>query len=184
MALQLPLHVGGQVRTPPPSCSLTVHPDRPAESLPTLTYRHPTTTVTTGTYRTIHSAGVQRKSSWLFSELSAWMCCVSYSVSLMLIWDHCVAGPPASLHLCLLSSFSCHLRRLLLFTHRCPLPVLLFLSRYFHCIHAHHPPSFICSQEGRSSTQVCSLSREPCLLIKRYLSLERICCIWFITSLA
>lgn len=30
-----------------------------AESLPTLTHRHPNTTVTTGTYRGIHSTGVQ-----------------------------------------------------------------------------------------------------------------------------
>lgn len=123
--------------TAPPTCRGTgTHPAtfmqphstsrQAAESLPTLTYRHPTTTVTTGTYRTIHSAGVQRKSSWLFSELSAWMCCVSYSVSLMLIWDHCVQAP---LLLCI---FVCLAHSLAICAASCcSLTGVLFLSSSF-----------------------------------------------------
>lgn len=75
-----PYMSGDRYAPPPPSLQPHSTPRQAAAGPPTLTHRHPIKTS-----RTTHSAGVQRKSSWLFLDFSAWMCCLSYCVSLMLI---------------------------------------------------------------------------------------------------
>lgn len=96
----------------------------------------------------------------LFSDLSAWMCCVSNNVSLT---ETTVLQAPLLLYI-----FVCLAHNLTICItvfHRSFTSFLIssclhisfpfFPSDLFH---AAHPPSFICSQEGRGSMQVCSLN--------------------------
>lgn len=175
-------YVSGDRYAPlPPPCSLTAHPRQTNKKKNTKRQpsRSHTQTPHEQAEQKYYWAGVGTKSRFFLHGL----CLESYNLPLTALRDHCVAGPPLlPLHLCLLCVFSCHLHRLILPTHRFPLlPVSLSLrfpsSSPSFPSHTHRPPSFIRSQEGRSSMQVCS--RQPCSPIRRYLVLERICRISF-----
>lgn len=112
--------------TAPPTCrgtgthpatshSLTVHPDRWHKVYP---------------YSCTHAdQNIQQvhKKNPGFRSFSAWTCCVSNNVSLTLIWDHCVAGPPwlLCIFVCLAHTFAISTAS------RCSLTGCLFLSPSF-----------------------------------------------------
>lgn len=103
---------------------------------------------------------IQRR---LTTQLSAWEC---WSNSSLTRFEPAVAGPASSPRLCMLNSYSSHLSCLPFITHPSPLSVFLFM--FILSFSRHHPPSSMCSQEGRSVMQVCSSCHEVCLQTERY----------------
>lgn len=177
MALQLPLHVGGQVRTTATFITASQHTQTGG--------RRPTDTHTQTPNQNFQNNTFSRCSKKI--KLAVFRLFRMDVLFVLLCFTNadlrplCCRPPPT--HFCFSASLTA---KLILLSSApppavhspvsSPCPPLSFHFSHRVFSHARHPPSFIRSQEGRRSMQVCSLSCELCLLIKRYLLLERIRC--------